>query len=180
MAEPEFHKAWIGGEQIALPLMTVGDGVRVAVFDLSGNWKLAEIIGVELARRIPDEVEALIMPEGKATALLHVVGRELDLPTVIARKSQKPYMTEPVVSVSYRSITTQGQQSLCIGAEEVAKLSGKRVAFLDDVVSTGGSLDATRRLLRMCTIDLSAVAAAFTEGDPRDDVIALDHLPVFT
>ena len=54
------------------------------------------------------------------------------------------------------------------------------IAIVDDVVSTGGTLTGLMELLEQ-DIGGSVVATlvVFTEGDPRDDVIALGHLPLY-
>lgn len=173
------HLITVGPVFRHLPIRDVAPGVRVALFNPLGDWELNEAIGLALAAKIPPRTDALVMPDGKAQALLHVLGRLSGLPTVIARKEHKPYMAEPVHSVRVKSITTAKEQTLFLGADDAEKLRGKRVAFVDDVISTGGSLDATKQLLQEIGAELVAVLAAFTEGLERPDVIALGHLPLF-
>lgn len=173
------HTIVIGSVTRALPVREVAPGVRVALFNPLGDWELNEAIGEELAKRIPAEVEVLVMPDGKAQALLHVLGRNVKLPTIVARKEHKPYMAQPVLKTTVKSITTQKEQSLFLGADDAAQLKGKKVAIVDDVVSSGGTLVAMKKLLEEAGAQLVAVMAAFTEGAPRTDVIALGHLPLF-
>lgn len=173
------HRIQIGEVVRYLPIREVAPEIRVALFNLLGDWKLAEAAGTELAKRIPEGIEALLMPDGKAQALLHVMGRVSKLPTFVARKERKPYMADPVVSVSLKSITTDRVQELFLGAEDVAHLRGKRIAFVDDVVSTGGTLKALDALAKKIDAIPAATLAIFTEGKPREDVISLGHLPMF-
>lgn len=169
----------IGGVERDLPIVEVKPGVRVAVFSPLGDWEVNEAAGKELARKLPTRIEALVMPDGKAQALLHVLGRETGLPTGVFRKELKPYMTG-AVSVEFTSITTGKPQTLYVSGTDVAKLVGKRVAVVDDVVSTGSTLDAMNTLLVQIGATPVATLAVFTEGpEIRKDVISLGHLPLF-
>lgn len=173
------HRVQFGSVVRELPIREVAPGVRVALFDILGDWQLIEALGAHLVKLIPSNVEVLVMPDGKAQALLHEMGRRSGLRTIVARKKRKPYMAEPVVSVSVKSITTDQVQELFLGADDADFLKGKNVAVVDDVVSTGGTLKAMKVLLDRVGANQVAVMAAFTEGDRRNDVIALDHLPLF-
>lgn len=173
------HTITIGNVTRHLPVREVAPGVRVALFNPLGDWELNEHIGIELAALIPTDTQILIMPDGKAQALLHVLGRISKLPTLVARKERKPYLAEPVLRVQVKSITTNKEQALYLGADDAALLKGKRIAIVDDVVSTGSTLSAMKKLLEEAGAELVAIMAAFTEGTPRTDVIALGHLPLF-
>lgn len=175
----DFHRIEIGGVTRDLPVREVAPGVRVALFNILGDWELAEAAGVALAAKLPEGIGALVMPDGKATALLHVMGRITGLPTFVTRKEKKPYMAEPVRVVTYRSITTDREQALYLGADDAAKLAGLKVAVVDDVVSTGGTLVAVRALMSDIGAETVAVLALFTEGGSRADVTALGDLPLF-
>lgn len=173
------HTITVGSVTRALPIREVAPGVRVALFNLLGDWELTEAIGVELAPHVPAGTDVLLMPDGKAQALLHVLGRESKLPTIVARKEKKPYMHEPVLDVRVKSITTNREQALYLGADDVVRLAGKKVVVVDDVVSTGGTLTALQKLLTEVGAELIGVMAAFTEGELKPEVIALGHLPLF-
>jgi len=174
-----YHQIKLWAVTRNLPIREVAPGIRVALFNLLGDWELTETAGRALADLIPDEVEALLMPDGKAQALLHVLGRQSLLPTFVARKERKPYMGENVVSVAVKSITTNREQHLYLSEEDHKALRGKKVAFVDDVVSTGGTLEALKALTHAIGAEHIATLAVFTEGIPREDVISLGHLPLF-
>ena len=173
------YRITIGKVVRDLPIREVAPGIRVALFNLLGDWELTEEIGAELAKLIPTGTQALLMPDGKALALLHVMGRIAKLPTFVARKELKPYMAAPALEVSLRSITTDKTQRLFLGRDYADRLAGLKVTIVDDVVSTGGTLLAVRKLLAEARATECAVMAAFTEGEPRTDVIALGRLPLF-
>ncbi len=177
--QTETYRIVIGNVFRDLPIREVAPGVRVALFNLLGDWELTEAIGAELVKLIPKGTQALLMPDGKALALLHVMGRIANLPTFVARKELKPYMAAPALKVRFRSITTDKIQHLFLGRDDADRISGLKVAIVDDVVSTGGTLIAVRQLLALAHAEEGAVMAAYTEGGTRPDVIALGNLPLF-
>jgi adenine phosphoribosyltransferase len=172
------HYIQIGNVGRHLPKYEVSPGVTIAVFNLLGDWELTEACGKELAKLVPFGTEALVMPDGKAQALLHVLGRETKLPTFVARKETKSYMGD-TISVSYESITTHRTQTLHIGSVFAPFLAGRSVAIVDDVVSTGGTLIAMTELLKLVGAKHTSTLAVFTEGQARADVLSLGLLPYF-
>lgn len=168
----------IGGVRRELPVVQVGPGVAVALLNLLGDTELVEAVAAELAKRLPGEVETLVTPEVKAVPLAHALSRITKKPYVVARKTEKPYMINPV-SRTVISITTGKPQLLVLDGADVALIKGKKVAVVDDVVSTGSTLKGLRELIEDVGGQMVAVMAVFTEGSPREDVIALGHLPLF-
>jgi adenine phosphoribosyltransferase len=58
----------------------------------------------------------------------------------------------------------------------------KRVVLVDDVISTGSTLQGMRLVMSRAGAVVAAEAAIFTEGERAQwqSIIALGHLPVFT
>ena len=85
------------------------------------------------------------------------------------------------LDVAVTSITTQHEQHLYLGETEVNKIKGKRVLIVDDVISTGESLEAVRKLVREAGGIEAASAAFLAEGDAaeRTDIVFLEKLPLF-
>ena len=77
------------------------------------------------------------------------------------------------------TITTGKPQDLVIDGSNLDQIKGKRVAIIDDVVSTGGTQNALTELLNDVGGEVVATVVVFTEGDERDDVITLGHLPLY-
>ena len=162
-----------------LPVVEVAPGVSVALFNMLGDTEVTEAAGRELAKLLPAEIEVLVTPEVKALGLAHVLSRESGLPYIVIRKTQKPYMINPVAR-EVVSITTGKPQLLVLDGLDVAKIRGKKVAIVDDVVSSGGTLASLRQIIQEVGGEVSAVVAVFTEGQERPEVMALGHLPLFT
>jgi adenine phosphoribosyltransferase len=168
----------IAGVRRELPIVQVGPDVAVALLNLLGDTELTEAAAEELAKRLPPEVETLVTPEVKAVPLAHALSRITGKPYVVARKTEKPYMINPV-SRQVLSITTGKPQLLVLDGADIPLIRGKKVAIVDDVVSTGSTLSGLRELIESVGGQVVAVLAVFTEGTPRQDVIALGHLPLF-
>jgi len=171
------HRVVIGDLERDLQVVSVG-AVAVALLNLLGDTELTEAAAEELARRIPPEVETLVTPEVKAVPLAHAISVRTKIPYVVARKTEKPYMVG-AIKKTVVSITTGKPQELVIDGSDIDRLRGRRVAVVDDVVSTGGTLQGLRELLTGVGAEVIATLAVFTEGAERQDVIALGHLPLF-
>lgn len=168
----------IAGVRRELPIVKVGPSVAVALLNLLGDTELTEAAAEALAKKLPPGVEVLVTPEVKAVPLAHALSRITGIPYVVARKTEKPYMINPV-SREVLSITTGKPQLLVLDGADVPLIKGRKVAIVDDVVSTGSTLKGLRELIEDVGGEVVAVLAVFTEGTPRQDVIALGHLPLF-
>jgi len=171
------HTVRIGSESRELPIVNVGP-VSVALLNLLGDTRLTEAAAEELAARVPAGVEVLVTPEVKAVPLAHAISVRSGLPYVVVRKTHKPYMVGPI-SRTVNSITTGKPQDLVIDGADVPRLRGRAIAVVDDVVSTGATLRALTELLAEVDARVVATLVVFTEGDVRDDVVAIGHLPLF-
>ncbi len=179
MSIPKYHRLKIGTLARDLPVTEVAPGLKIAVLNLLGDYELARAAAKALAKRMPAATEILMMPEGKALGLLQALQEETGLSAVVPRKRETSYMSKPVLVVNAVSITTQTPHSFNLGAEDVAKLKGKHVVILDDVVSSGGTVKAMRKMLERAKAFEAGVMAIATEGDALPGVIALDHLTVY-
>lgn len=85
------------------------------------------------------------------------------------------------VKIPVHSITTKNQQYLYLGHEDGDLLKGKRVLLVDDVISTGESIESAKKVINAFDGDIVAMAAPLAEGDAadRDDIIYLSKLPLF-
>lgn len=171
------HTVRIGKLERELQIVDVG-AVSVALLNLLGDTELTEEAAAELAKCMPEGIETLVTPEVKAVPLTHALSRITGIPYVVARKTEKPYMVG-AVKRTVLSITTGKPQDLVIDGSDIPRIEGKRVAIVDDVVSTGGTLEGLRELLREIGGEVVATLVVFTEGESRDDVVSLGHLPLF-
>ena len=172
------HKVQVGRVERQLPIVEVAPGTSVALFNMLGDTEVTEEAGRELARLIPADVDVLVTPEVKALSLAHVISRESGKPYIVIRKTQKPYMINPVAR-EVVSITTGKPQLLVLDGQDVPTIRGHKVAIVDDVVSSGGTLHSLQQIIEEVGGEVAAVVAVFTEGQERPEVTALGHLPLF-
>ncbi|WP_438503486.1 phosphoribosyltransferase family protein [Deinococcus alpinitundrae] len=177
-SQRRIHPVQVGTVTRELPVVEVAPGVSIALFNMLGDTEVTEAAGKALAQMIPEGVDVLVTPEVKALGLAHVISRESGLPYVVVRKTVKPYMVEPVAR-EVVSITTGKPQLLVLDGFDVPKIKGHKVAIVDDVVSSGGTLASLRQIIEEVGGEVAAVVAVFTEGQEREEVTALGHLPLF-
>ncbi len=175
----EKYKMTIAGIERELTKFPVNDKLDIAAFILFGDVEVTVASAKELLKRVP-EFDVILTPEAKSIPLAYEMARQSGKPYIVARKGIKVYMSNPI-SVHVRSITTDHVQQLFIGSEEAAMLNGKRVLIVDDVISTGESLEAVQKLAAVAKANVVASCAVLAEGDAadRDDIIFLEKLPLF-
>lgn len=175
----EFHSMKIAGLDRELKKFPVSDSLDIAAFILFGDVEITVAAAEKLLEKAP-EFDYIITPEAKSIPLAYEMARQSGKPYIVIRKGVKVYMGNPL-EVSVRSITTQKEQKLYLGEDEVALIKGKRVLIVDDVISTGESLIAVRKLVEAAGAIEAATCAVLAEGDAkdRDDIIFLEPLPLF-
>lgn len=178
--ENQTYKLKVAGVERDLELFPVSDTMSIAAFILFGDVELTVKCAAELAKKAPEH-DILITAEAKSIPLIHEMARQLgENEYVIARKGPKVYMKN-IVKVKVNSITTDHEQILCIGEREKKLLENKRVLIVDDVISTGESLEALEMLVEKAGGKIVGQMAVLAEGDAieRKDITVLEHLPLF-
>ena len=177
----DFYELKVAGITRKLKKIKISDDLTIASFVMLGDTELIERTAEELYKKLPEGIDILVCPEAKGIPLTHVMANKLGIDYVIIRKSVKGYMEDPLIE-KVQSITTREPQIITLDGLDVAKLKGRRVCIIDDVVSTGGSLKAVENLLAKADCTIVAKAAVLLEegGYSQDDLIYLEKLPVFT
>ena len=90
--------------------------------------------------------------------------------------------TGDAVRAETLSITTGQPQVLILDEKDRDIIQNKKVIILDDVISTGSTLQGMRMILDKANSNVVAQAAILTEGDRAQwaDIVSLGHLPLFT
>ena len=175
-----FYDIDIAGLTRKLKLYKVADNLQIAAFILYGDVEITEHSARELLKKAP-EYDIMLTSAAKSIPLIYEMARQAgDNDYVVALKGSKVYMTNPI-EVTVNSITTQNQQKLIIGEDDAAKLKGKRVLIVDDVISTGESLRALEELAAAAGGNVVGKMAVLAEGDSfdREDITVLAKLPLF-
>ena len=165
-----FPAALPDGRQIALPIRVLpGDGSR-AVASLIVNQAsfavedaLAGVLAGH-ARGFAPEVIVGVPTLGLTTAAS--VARRLGHPRIVPLGTSKKFWYEEALSEPIASITSPGQEKrVYLDPRMLPLLEGRRVAVVDDVISTGTSMAAVLRLLARAGVRPVAVMAAMLQGE---------------
>lgn len=182
MTNREVHTIDIAGLSRDLPKFEIKPGVQIAILNILGDTELTREAGKALAQKLqPLDIAVLVTAEAKSIPLAHAISEALnDLPYVVLRKKKKPYMGDALSSETL-SITTGEPQTLFLDEKDRQLVAGKRIAILDDVISTGSTLQGMRLIMSKAGAEIAAECAILTEGDRAQwhDIIALGHLPVW-
>ena len=163
-----------------LPYIPIDEHMAYASFVVLGDTELVVKAAKELAAMVKD-ADIVLTAEAKGIALAHEITRNLGRKEfIVARKSVKSYMQDPIEEVLH-SITTNGEQRLYLDQCDVEKVRGKRVCLVDDVISTGESLQAMENLLHHVGAEVAYRLAILAEGKAADrkDITFLERLPLF-
>ena len=182
MSKYETYAVDIAGLKRDLHLFEIKPGLRIAILNILGDTELVQACAKELSKKLKDtEYDVLVTAEAKSIPLAHALSVETKKPYVVLRKSYKPYMGEALKAETL-SITTGQPQTLILDEKDVEMMKGKKVVIVDDVISTGSTLQGMRMILDKAGSSVVAEAAIFTEGDRAQwmHIIALGHLPLFT
>lgn len=173
------YKMKIAGLERELEMFPVNDKLDIAAFIMFGDVEITEKAAAELLKICPEH-DVVVTAEAKGIPLCYEMARQGCRSYVVARKGVKVYMRNPI-EASVNSITTQNEQKLYFGENDAEFLNGKRVLIVDDVISTGQSLEALEKLVEQTGAQIVGKAAVLAEGDAkdRDDIYFLDELPLF-
>ena len=177
----------IGTQRVELPLVSLNEQLALALLiTVDMGVEFMSRAGAELAEIIrPYDVVATVATMGIPVAV--EVTRHLGLDQyVILHKTPKIHLAD-AVSESVRSITTDVEQRLLFDRARIKDVDGKRVAIVDDVISTGASTGTALRLLRGVGAEIVVIGTLVTEasvwrtslGDDAKMVRALGSIPVF-
>lgn len=182
MPDRETFPVTIEGIRRDLPLFAVSPHVRIAVFNMLGDTEIVTAAAQGLAARLRElNADVLVTAESKSIPLIYHLAMILGKPWVILRKDYKPYMGDALRAETL-SITTGKPQTLVLDEKDQGLLRGKRVILVDDVISTGSTLQGMRLLMDKVGATVLAEAAVLTEGERAQwkNIVALGHLPIFT
>lgn len=178
----ESYPVEVAGIKRNLPLFEVAPGVRIAVLNILGDTELVQACAKALADKLASiDYDVIVTAEAKSIPLAYALSVETQKPYIVLRKSYKPYMGTALLAETL-SITTGQPQTLYVDEKDQELLKGKRVILLDDVISTGSTLQGMRMLMEKAGAETVREAAIFTEGERAQwrHIVALGHLPLFT
>lgn len=172
----------IAGLKRDLRLFQIAPGLRIAILNILGDTELVQASARALAEKLQSvEYDILVTAEAKSIPLAYALSVETQKPYIVLRKAYKPYMGDAIQAETL-SITTGQPQTLILDEKDKLLVDGKKVIIIDDVISTGSTLQGMRMILDKAGAKVVAEAAIMTEGEKSQwlHIIALGHLPLFT
>ena len=182
MTTRETYTITIAGLERHLRLFEIKPGLRIAILNILGDTELVQACARDLGKRLGAVAfDVLVTAEAKSIPLAHALSAELKKPYVVLRKTYKPYMGDALRAETL-SITTGKSQLLVLDEKDRQLLAGKNVVVLDDVISTGSTLQGMRMLMERAGANVVKEAAILTEGERSqwEQIVSLGHLPLFT
>ncbi|HSO11336.1 MAG TPA: phosphoribosyltransferase family protein [Anaerolineales bacterium] len=182
MSKNETYAVKVAGLKRDLRLFEIKPGLKIAILNILGDTELVQACAKELAFKLKDtDYDVLVTAEAKSIPLAHALSAETKKPYVVLRKSYKPYMGDALKAETL-SITTGQPQILILDEKDRELVKGGKVVIVDDVISTGSTLQGMRMILDKAGAKVVAETAIFTEGDRAQwmHIISLGHLPLFT
>ena len=205
MAAERTYSTTVGSQAVELPLVPLSDDMTIALLTCArrrASWRaaiallicvdmglhFAEVAGRELADLMrPESPEIVVSVATMGIPLAIEASRALGFDDyVILHKTPKIHLGE-TWSEPVTSITTERAQRLRMDPARVSAVRGRRVAVVDDVISTGASTLAALRLVRRIGAEPVVIGTLMTEGSgwrtalgaDADKVRALGSMPLF-
>ena len=166
MTADRTYSAMVGSQAVELPLVPLADDLTIALLiSVDLGVAFSEVAGRELADLIrPAAPEIVVSVATMGIPLAIEASRALGLDDyVILHKTPKIHLGESWAEPVY-SITTDTPQRLRMDPARVDVVRGRRVAVVDDVISTGASLSSALRLVRRMHADPVVIGTLMTEG----------------
>jgi len=182
MTNRETYSIEIAGVKRDLRLFEIKPGLRIAILNILGDTELVQACARGLAEKVQDvEYDIIMTAEAKSIPIAHALSVETRKPYIVLRKTYKPYMGDAIKAETL-SITTGQPQVLILDEKDRGLIQGKRVLVVDDVISTGSTLQGMRMILDKAQAIVAGEAAILTEGDRAQwmHIHSLGHLPLFT
>lgn len=164
------------GRLLLLPIRQLATDPSLAVASLISNQASLAVIdalGVMLARLLaPYSPEVIVGMPTLGLAYAPVVARELGLERLLPLGYSRKYWYDEALSAPVRSITTPGDgKRVYLDPNLLPLLRGRRVALVDDVVSSGATLDAPWQLIESLGAEVLTCGVVMRQGDRWVDTL---------
>ncbi|AYD02380.1 phosphoribosyltransferase [Neorhizobium sp. NCHU2750] len=157
------------GEEIALPIRPLADGKHAlaSLIINQASFEVQDALAADLAPKIAAfRPEVIIGLPTLGLTLAAAVARMLGFPRYVPLGTSKKFWYEDALSVPLSSITTPDQQKrLYVDPRMLPLIKGKRVALVDDVISSGTSIVAGLSLMTSLGIEPVVIGAAMLQSD---------------
>lgn len=162
-----------------LPIIKITPKIQIASISLLGDVELTQIAAEKLAEKLAGfDFDYLVGPEVKVVPLLFALSQILKKDRfVVCRKSIKGYMISPKII----NIPPNKNNRLVLDGPDSTLIKNKKIAIIDDVVSSGTTITNLKKLLSQTGTKIEVIASVFKQGDRyAGPLVYLQDLPIFT
>lgn len=174
----DVYVADFDGGQLRLPIRVLGPGDQAlaSLIINQASFAVQEALAAALAAKIGAfDIDIVVGLPTLGLTLAGAVARHLGHGRYIPLGTSRKFWYRDELSVPMSSITTPDQKRLYIDPRMLPLLSGRRVALIDDVISSGTSILAGLALMTACDIEPVVIGAAMLQSDRwRQRIDALD------
>jgi adenine phosphoribosyltransferase len=174
---PETYTLELGNLKRELVFVRPTPNTRLPLLEFLGDTELTEAACTEMRKSLPSDTEVLFTCETSSIVLAHKLSEITGLGYEVARKRRRSYMHNPLIQ-EVASMTLGVGETLWLDGQHAARLKGKKVTVVLDVVSSGGTLTALERLARRAGADIVGRIAAFSQGKAKTNTLTLGELPI--
>ncbi len=157
------------GRQLRLPIRVLSDGdhALASLIINQASFAVLDALAENLAAKIePSGIDVVAGLPTLGLTLAAAVAQKLGHSRYVPLGTSRKFWYRDELSVSLSSITTPEQQKrLYIDPRMLPLLEGRRVALIDDVISSGTSIVAGLDLLGSCNVEPIVIGAAMLQSD---------------
>jgi len=157
------------GRQLRLPIRVLADGEHAlaSLIINQASFRVLDALAENLAAKIePFAIDVIAGLPTLGLTLAAAVAQKLGHHRYVPLGTSRKFWYREELSVALSSITTPEQQKrLYVDPRMLPLLEGRRVALIDDVISSGTSVVAGLGLLAGCGIEPVVVGAAMLQSD---------------
>ncbi|XUY26410.1 phosphoribosyltransferase [Agrobacterium sp. rho-8.1] len=156
------------GRQLRLPIRPLADGEHAlaSLIINQASFPVVEALADALAQKLENvDIDVVVGLPTLGLTLAAEVAKRLGHSRYVPLGTSRKFWYLDALSVPMSSITTQQQKRLYIDPRMLPLLDGKRVALVDDVISSGTSIVAGLSLLAASSIEPVVIGAAMLQSD---------------
>lgn len=167
------------GRQIRLPIRPLSDGKHAlaSLIVNQASFVVVEALSADLAARLAEQKpEVVVGLPTLGLTLAAAVARHLGHTRYVPLGTSRKFWYDETLSVPLSSVTTPDQvKRLYVDPRMLPLLQGRRVALVDDVISSGSSIRAGLDLMTAIDVEPVAIGAAMLQSDRWRDALAKSH-----
>jgi adenine/guanine phosphoribosyltransferase-like PRPP-binding protein len=156
------------GRQLALPIRSLPDGTTglASLILNQASFAVLDALGGALARQLESyKLDVIVGLPTLGLTLAAAVAQRLGHARYVPLGTSRKFWYLDELSTPMSSITTPDARRLYLDPRLLPLLEGRRVALIDDVISTGTSITAGLNLLAIAGVTPVAIGCAMLQSD---------------